>query len=604
MTDAELVKSKIDIVSFISEYTQLKKAGRNFKALCPFHSEKTPSFVVSAERGTWHCFGACAEGGDAIRFLEKWEGIDFLEALKILAKRTGVTLSNYAPTGDAKEKDRLYEINHLSSEFFHYLLTTHPMGKKAREYLKQRNIKDEIIKTFMLGYAPDSWDSLSKFLLKKGYNMQEIETVGLVIKSERGSYYDRFRGRLTFTLYDHRGNIVGFSGRKLPPENEKDLPAGKQEAKYINSPETPLYTKGNTLYGLHITKESIKKENNVVVVEGEFDMLSSFQSGVTNIVAIKGSALTEAQTLLVKRFCDQVSLSLDSDFAGNEAARRGIEIAEGAGLVVKVVRLPFGKDPFECIEKDPHLWKKGVKNTIPIYDFVLDEAVKKYGTTDALAKRNIAAEVIPFLAKISNPIIASHYVKQAAGKLQVTEESIEIAIRNFQRTKTTHMQESKVSSKTVRPREEFVEEHLLSLILQSDDPQESLQKVFEYLQLEDIRQPSIAQIWNIVSLYLKKHSTFDVKEFSKALKPELTSAFDRIYLTDVDAIVTDKEMFSKELKRTALQVKKNSLRMRINDLSTKIRLEEEKGDSKNLAQMQQQQKELIKMKGEIDKSIL
>lgn len=604
MTDAELIKSKIDIVGFISEYTQLKKAGRNFKALCPFHSEKTPSFVVSAERGTWHCFGACGEGGDAIRFLEKWEGIDFLEALKILAKRTGVTLSNYAPTDDAKKKDRLYEINHLASEFFHYLLITHPMGKKAREYLKQRNVKDEIVKTFMLGYAPDSWDSLSKFLLKKGYNIQEIETVGLVIKSDRGSYYDRFRGRLMFTLYDHRGNIVGFSGRKLPPENEKDLPAGRQEAKYINSPETPLYIKGNTLYGLHITKESIKKENNAVVVEGEFDMLASFQSGVTNIVAIKGSALTEAQTLLLKRFCDQASLALDSDFAGNEAARRGIEIAEGAGLVVKVVRLPFGKDPFECIEKDPHLWKKAVKNTIPIYDFVLDEAVGKYGTTDALAKRNIGAEVIPFLAKINNPIIASHYVKLAAGKLQVTEESIEIAIRNFQRTKTTKMEQPRASSKTVRPREEFVEEHLLSLILQSDDPKESLQTVFEYLQLEDIRQPSIAQIWNIVSLYLKKHSTFDVKEFSKALKPELASAFDRIYLTDVDAIVTDKEMFSKELKRTALQVKKNSLRMRINDLSTKIRLEEENGDTKNLVQTQEQQKELLKIKGEIDKSIL
>lgn len=594
MTDAELIKSKIDIVAFISEYIQLKKAGRNFKALCPFHSEKSPSFVVSAERGTWHCFGACAEGGDAIRFLEKWENIDFLEALKILAKRTGVTLVSYVPTDDVRRKERLYEINHLASEFFHFLLVKHNIGKRAREYLKTRGMKDEIIKTFILGYSPDSWDSLSKFLLKKGYDIHEIESSGLAIKSQRGSFYDRFRGRLMFTLFDHRGNIIGFSGRTLPPESEK-------EAKYINSPETPLYTKGNTLYGLNITKDSIKKEKNAVVVEGEFDMLSSFQNGITNVVAIKGSALTEAQSMLLKRFCEQVSLALDSDFAGNEAARRGIEIAETAGLVVKVVELPSGKDPFECIEKSPHLWKKAVKDTVPIYDFIIDGAMGKYGNSDANAKRKISGEVIPFLAKIENPIILSHYVKLLSRKLQVAEESIELAIRNFLRTRVNRIEAVSISAPQSRLREEVIEEYIVSLILQSADPNDAFLKVEKHITCDNFHQPPVAQIFQRLALYFKKHKQFDMKQFGSLLPPEIVSSFDRMLLVDIDRVLKDKDVFEKELKKTALEIKKLSFRRRINELSTKIRQEEEKGELDRVKQMQEELRNLITVKGEIDK---
>jgi DNA primase len=294
----EQIKAKIDIVTLTSEYLELRKSGRNYKGLCPFHGEKTPSFYVSPERGTWHCFG-CHEGGDVITFLQKWENIEFIEALKILADKVGVTLSGFTPTESFSQKEKIIAINHLASEFYHYLLMTHPVGKNALEYLKSRHIKPETMKTFALGYSPNSWDNLKKFLNKKGYDNEDLVTAGLVIRSERGTYYDRFRGRVMFALRDSRGNTIGFSGRVLPGSDEKS-------AKYINSPETPVYIKGHTLYGLDISKEAIKKEKYAVVVEGEVDLIASFQSGITNVVAIKGSAFTAEQVVLLKRYTGSV----------------------------------------------------------------------------------------------------------------------------------------------------------------------------------------------------------------------------------------------------------------------------------------------------------
>lgn len=592
MTDVEQIKSKVDIVDFISEHIKLHKAGRSFKALCPFHSEKTPSFVVSPERQTWHCFGACGEGGDVISFCQKWENIEFVEALQSLAGRAGITLSNFVPTDTSRLKDKLYEINHLTSEFFYYLLTKHKLGGKAREYLNSRNIKDEIIKTFLLGYAPDSWDSLSRFLVKKGYSQNDIYTAGLIVRSDNGRYYDRFRGRLMFTLKDQRGNIVGFSGRKLPPQSEK-------EAKYVNTPETPVYIKGNILYGLDITKEFIKKENNAVVVEGEFDFLSSFQSGVTNVVAIKGSAFTEGQTILLKRYTEKVNLALDSDIAGNEAARRGIEIAENAGLVVHIVQVPFGKDPADCIEKDPHLWKKTVQNAIPIYDFIIGNAFEKYEKEGVYGKKKIGNEVIPFLSKIENPIIASHYVKLLADKLQVTEESIELSIRGFQKKKNTH--EVYQPEKKVIPRDVLLEEHLLSLIIQSQGVADSLSQTLQILSTSDFHLPPVKKIIELLSAYIRTHKKFDVKEFGELMPLEVSPTFDKTYLKDIENILSHADKYNGELVSTANEIKKIALRRRVNILSTKLKESEDKTDLEKWDRMNEELKNLIAQIQEIDK---
>lgn len=580
MTDIELIKSKIDIVEFISEYIQVKRVGRNFKALCPFHSEKTPSFYISAERQSWHCFGACGEGGDVISFLEKWENIEFIEALRILAKQAGVTLSqSFSSSDESALKDKLYEINHLASEFYHYLLTSHRLGAIAMEYLKKRKIRPEIIKTFSLGYAPDSWESLLRYLSKKGYEKNDIFTAGLLVKSGSGSYYDRFRKRLIFTLKDHRGNIVGFSGRKLGSGEEKDLPADRQEAKYINTPETPIYHKGETLYGLDIVKESIKKEKEAVVVEGEFDFLSSFQSGLTNVVAIKGSALTEGQILLLKRFTENLSLALDSDFAGNEAAKRGIESADNAGMMVKVVRLPIGKDPAECVEKDPYLWKKAVAEAIPIYDFIIENAFEKYKGSDAADKKKIGSEVVPFLAKITNPIVFSHYVRNLAKRLGVSEESIETSVAQFQKKKVRDNFVQSAPAPKIQG--SLPEDYLLSLIVQSNNPIESLETVLETLTLDDLTEPAIKNILERLRSYGKNNRKYKVEEFGKLLTAEILPAFDKAYLTDLSLVLSQKQELPKELIKIAREIKKRSLRRRINDLSTKMKRQEEEKDDKD-----------------------
>lgn len=590
MTDAELVKSKIDIVSFISDYTKLKKTGRNFKALCPFHSEKTPSFIVSPERQTWYCFGACNEGGDVISFLQKWENIDFLEALKILSKKAGVKLQSYTPSDSSKTKEKLYEINHLASEYYYYLLTKHKTGKRALEYLHSRGIKDRTVKTFKLGYAPKSWESTMKFLQNKGYKKQEMLNAGLLIKSDRGTYYDRFRGRVIFALFDPRGNIVGFSGRKL---EEKD-----KEAKYINTPETPIYHKRETLYGFNITRDAIRKKDKAIVVEGEFDLLASFQIGVSNIVAIKGSALTQDQIMLLSRYTQNLLLALDSDIAGNEAAKKGIEIADSKGMSVQVVELLEDKDPADCIEKSPHLWKKSIKKAVPVFDFVINTAFKKYDKNDILGKKKIGDEVFPFLAKITNPIIRSHYVKILSLQLEVTEESVDLAISKVAKGKKQNVR-SKIDKIKPTDRDRVLEEHLLSLILQGEDPKASLTKALKVLDIADFKNSAVAKIIDILDRFFKKRENLDVEKLNKAISEELSPTFDRCYMTDQSKILDNEKIYQKELEKVIFEVKKLSLRKRASEISTKIDKEEKEGRKKSINKLKKELNMVLNALGEI-----
>jgi len=281
----EEIKEKIDIVEYIGQFVKLTKAGRNFKGLCPFHQEKTPSFVVSPDRQIWHCFGTCGVGGDVISFLMKWENLTFYEALKELAEKAGVKLEsgNFEDT-KWDQKEKLYAINRATLKYYQYLLAKTSYGAAAREYLQKRKLDERIINTFELGYAPSSWDSLSKYLQKKSFSLQDIAASGLIIFKNQRHGYDRFRNRIMFPLRDARDNVVGFSGRLLKDD--------ARSAKYVNTPETDVYHKRNHLYGINKTKEAIRKRDNVIVVEGEFDLITPYQYGVENIVAIKGAALT------------------------------------------------------------------------------------------------------------------------------------------------------------------------------------------------------------------------------------------------------------------------------------------------------------------------
>lgn len=547
----EEIKKKIDIIDFIGSFITLKKTGRNFKANCPFHQEKTPSFVVSPERQIWHCFGACQEGGDAIRFLMKWENITFFEALRELAEKTGVSLKKVS-FEDAvwKKKERLFVMNDLSTEFFEYVLHKTRFGEKARDYLASRGINSDISKKFQLGYAPNSWNSLISFLKRKKYQEVEINDTGLLVKSEKGGYYDRFRGRLMFPIKDPRGHVVGFSGRSLDNAD----PA----AKYINTPETLLYHKRETLFGLDLAKESIKKEKNVIVVEGEFDMITPYQEGFSNFVAIKGSALTREQLMLLKRYTEKITLALDADLAGEEAIQRGIQDAEEFDFEVGIVTFDFAKDPDEAVRKDKKLFKKILKDPIPVYDFLIEMLQKKYPSEDPFNKKKIGDELIPFIERIHNPIVQSHYVKRLAAFLNVTETSIQILMKRLrQKKKEGSLFVSVKKGKKEELREIILQRYILSILFQNEDPYSFGKKISFMIIPDDFSLGSYKKIYQIFLEYMKKHpAKFQLEAFSHELSSELQPVFDEVYLFASSDLGPENEQVDKlafEMKRFSLK---------------------------------------------------
>jgi DNA primase len=416
-SQVEEIKNKIDIVSVIGEHVKLTKSGSNFRGLCPFHSEKSPSFMVSEELQIYKCFG-CGEGGDVFTFLEKYEGMEFPEALRFLAEKSGVVLKR-SGSFEVSDKDVLYELNNLAAKFYNFLLTSHKVGKVALNYLKEeRKIGDAEIKSFNIGYAPSKSNVLSNFLIKKKkYKVKDIERAGLIFVSKSGSIYDRFEGRIIFPISDHRGNVIALAGRQLPPGNPK-------MGKYINSPETEIYHKSSSLFGLNITKDFIKKENFAVVAEGELDLISSYRVGIKNIVAIKGSAFTVDQAKLLGRYTKEVVLALDTDFAGIAAAIRGIKILEDEGFDIKVALLGMYKDPDEAAIANPDFYKEKIKEAVGVWDFVIDSIIAKYDKDTASGKRKISKELTPILASIGNKIIQEHYVNKLAKLLEVSEEAV------------------------------------------------------------------------------------------------------------------------------------------------------------------------------------
>ena len=397
------IKNKVDIVEIISSYIPLKKMGRNLGGLCPFHGEKTPSFMVSPERQSFKCFG-CGEGGDVFTFMEKIEGWDFRETLEELAKRAGVKLTDQKVSRGSKVREKLIDINNLVSKFYSHILDNHPSGKVARDYLVNRGVDETLWKKFGLGYSPDGWENTYNFLKKRGFAEPDIALSGLVVGRERNagrsSFYDRFRGRIMFPIKDSRGTILGFSGRVL-----KDA----KEAKYINSPETPIFNKGSLLFGLDLARTAIRDKNETVLVEGEFDVISAHKAGVTNTVASKGTALTEKQVATIARLCENVALCFDMDLAGDAASRRGIELLDMAGLTVKVVRLSGGKDPDELAQKDPKGFTKAIEQAVNVYDYLIDSACERNDTKTADGKKKIGREVLSVIAKISDDLVRGHY---------------------------------------------------------------------------------------------------------------------------------------------------------------------------------------------------
>lgn len=580
----EEIKKKLDIVAFINSFIPLRRAGRNYKSLCPFHQERTPSFVVSTDRQIWHCFGVCQEGGDLIKFLMKWENITFIEALRELAEKAGVKLTKVNFEDKFwKKKEKIIGINLLAAEFFEFILHKTRFGEKAVEYLKRRSLDAKTIRNFQLGYAPASWDSLLNFLKKKKYNEDDIFESGLLVKSERGSLYDRFRGRLTFPIKDARGNVIGFSGRVLEE--------AVKEAKYINTPETLLYHKRETLFGINLAKQTVKKENNIFLVEGEFDVISPYQLGIENIVAIKGSAVTREQLMFLKRFTNKITLALDSDTAGEEAVRKGIEEAENLEFDVRVVSFDFAKDPDEAVRKDPIKFKRTLKNSIPFYDFIINLSQKKNPTNDPYSKKQIAEEVTVFVEKIKNPIVQSHYIKKIALLLDVSETSIEALIRIMRRNRLrrfTISTQKKTASGMIR--EIIIQKYLLSIIFQSEDPYQRAQEIFKIFDIDDFSVPAYQKIYQLFFNFKEKQERFYLNSFIEKLAPELRPTFDELYLF----ASTEIEVKNEKIEKLVYEAKRYSLKRKISKL-----LASEIPDEKEKESLRQINKELTQVEKKI-----
>ncbi len=560
MDQIEEVRSKTDIVELINEFVPLKKSGRSFRALCPFHSEAKPSFFVSPELQIYKCFG-CGAGGSVFNFLMEMEGMTFGEALRFLAKKAGVKLKPYKPGPKERERELLFEINHLASEFYHYLLTKHRVGKRALQYTKtKRRISDKPVQLFRLGYAPDMWDGLIKFLVgKKEYKIEDLEKAGLVIKGR--NYYDRFRARLVFPLHDHRGNVRGFAGRVI--EEKEDVP------KYINTPETPIYHKSDLLFGLEVTKGEIKKKNLAIVVEGETDAIASYQAGARNVVAIKGSALTEGQVRLLSRFCENIALAMDVDLAGDAAARRGIEIADQAGLNIRVIRPLFGKDPDECVRKSASLWHQSIKKAVPIWDFYLDSAFERHDGKTAEEKKKIGQEVIPLIGRISNEIVKVHYVKVLANRLGVDEEVVAKEMAKVKRKPAVSDYREEPPDFTKKSRREVLEEYLLALVLKSKTPVK--------IKVE-IASPAIKKIFAALT---KRKGKFSIQAFYKELPEELMEIAGRLYLKELGKI-----NLKEEIRRAVKELEKLALKEQLKDLAAQKKFKEFDHLSRKLKQLE------------------
>lgn len=568
MDDTELIKQKINIVDLIQEYLPLKKSGINFKALCPFHNEKTPSFVVSPERQIFKCFG-CQKGGDIFTFLMEKEGMEFKEALEFLAKKAGVALKVRSDQGKGI-KERLFEANLKAQEFFHYILTKHKLGKKALEYLKKRGVSGESIELFGIGYAPNSWESLTKFLLKRGFTISEIISSGLGVASKgivQAGCYDRFRGRITFPMIDTKDKLRGFSGRVLTA----------QEPKYINTPQTQIFDKGSFLFGLNLAKTDIRDKKETILVEGEIDVILSHQTSSRNVVASKGTALTEGQVELIKKYTDTISLGFDMDLAGDSASRRGIEIADKAGLNIKVIQLESGKDAAEVVKSDPMLWQKAIDHAVPIYDYYLTSTASRFDLKNPAHLRQIGAELIPVWAKISDDLVRDHYIQKLASFLKTDESVLRTAISNLRtqqsKTYTQVFHQIKKDDNVVglKSRRELLEEYLIALLLHIPADLNFVPSFPETLFLAE----KWRQIYVLIFLYLDsisfKSKSFNINEFIKELPKDMLSEVDRLYLTELDTKLTDEKNWLRELNGVVSELKKALIKASLEKLSFEIK---------------------------------
>lgn len=578
MPDATIqdIKDRLNIVDVIGEYLQLQKAGVNFKALCPFHNERTPSFYVSPQRQIWHCFG-CGEGGDVFSFLMRYENLEFRDALRLLADKAGVVLPQYRPRDpkEQKEKDLLLRINDFAARVYHQLLVADPRGKEALEYLFTRGLGRQTIETWLIGFAPEDFHFLHHQLLKKNLEEDIIVKSGVCVRNEKGQLYDRFRGRITFPVFNYFGEAVGFSARILPKFDD-----GKT-GKYINSPETLIYNKSRELFGMYFAKDAIRQKDEAVVVEGQMDCISAHQAGFSNTVATSGTAITSEQLARLGRLTKNLKFCFDADEAGLKASRRAGELALQKGFRLKVINLrspifsaktqavgsksilsadaesgrSWPKDPDELIKKSPALWKKAIGEAVWFLDFYIRLAKEKFPQDPLEQKHYISQEVLPFLGFIADSLEQDHYIHELVKQFGISESVIRRQIKGQKPTVGTAEESILIAGGGHNWL--ALEKEVLGGLINSEAFRQS---VVSELEPEDFEHPEIRELVKAILTarpepaavsVLAKESQFMVESLqeqlgAEALKKRLFKSFSQL---KVNSLKKKQKILQNELSR-------------------------------------------------------
>ncbi len=591
------IKQKLDILEVLGDYIKLAKAGRNWKARCPFHAEKSASFMASPERQIWHCFG-CGLGGDIFGFVMKIEGVEFGDALRLLARKAGVVLKKQDPQAQSQKK-RLYEVCELATKFFETQLAKTVVGKKAYQYLVERGIKPETIKEWRLGWAHDNWRALGEFLRSRGYNEQEIEQAGLIIKREKdynspnpplklrggersegalSHYYDRFRSRIIFPIVDNQGQVIAFGGRIFGEAAKKE-----DMAKYLNSPQTPLYDKSNVLYGLHKAKNEIRVKNQGVIVEGYMDLIMSHQAGARNAVASSGTALTVSQLNIIGRYSKNLAMAFDSDEAGNMATRRSIDLALQFDFNVKVI-LMAEKDPADIVKKNPKEWLRLVEEAKSVMDFYFAYAFTRHDNKSLEGKREIRKILLAAIKSLDSRTEQGEWIKELARRLRVDERDLLADMSRYGRSSEggqKDFSEESVAERTiVKSRLEGLEERFLGLYL-------SYPQHFSEISIreEDFQNEDLAQIFKELKKCLDKKKDGKVLvALRKLLKPELKIKIDYLTLQIEQHERTEKDIIQ-EIASCLMELKLLRLKNQLTILSFDIKDAQEAKDKVKLEKL-------------------
>lgn len=576
MSAIDEIKSRLDIVELISSYLPLQKAGRNYKALCPFHSEKTPSFVVFPDSQRWHCFGACGEGGDIFTFVMKREGWDFRTALEELARRAGVELHPRTPAQARvqEETERLRALLAAAAQYYHRLLLHAPEAGEARAYVARRGLSAETVERFMLGYSLPGWDNVRNHLTERGYSVEELLKAGLLVKREDGGTYDRFRERLMIPIRDRQGYVIGFGARTLDPHGTP---------KYINSPQTPLFDKSQVLFGLDLAGPAIRREECAVIVEGYMDVMQAHQAGFANVVAQMGTALTEAQLRQLQRYTRRLVLALDPDAAGIRATLRGIEVARDVmvqewepifdprGLVgyesrlgaeIRILCLPPGKDPDELIRESPQQWVKLLKETLSVVDFYLRVLLREFDPNDTKAKAHLVDTLIPILRAVANPVEREDYVQKVARALHVDVRAVHARLADVSRKTAYKQSEAAKTTVEQEPGEADLEGYLLSLLLQRPGLLPQVNEILVEQQVDVIKEGDFQNVsYRVIFGSWEELASTASSELLERLRvqlpAELHATLDELLKSDVSNLAD--EQLVRDAVLTLLRLRKRNL---------------------------------------------